>query len=185
VAKTIKSDLGATYSVTVLGSPDTPFYGGPIDWSFKNDSTTPVPVAQSGASKPKQVEGIDISGIPFFQGIPLTGVTVVVTQSDKSVVTPTLKLDFFPFNYFGALTVNASFTSDNDHGADFGGLEIKVPELDVLALELKDVDLKYQNTGTWSGSAKVVLGFADELTVQPASGSSRATSTSCAEVSAV
>ncbi len=164
-AKTIKSDLGATYSVSVIGSPDTPFYYGPIDWNFKTEVTTPVPLDKDPVGKPKKLEGIDISGNPFFQGIPLTGISVVVTSSAKAIVTPTLKLDFFPFNYFGALTVNTAFITDNEHGASFNSLEIKASKLNVLALELKDVDLKYQETGTWSGSASVVLNFADKLTV--------------------
>ncbi len=164
-AKTIKSDTGATYSVAVIGSPDTPFYYGPIDWNFKTEVTTPVPLDKDPVGKPKKLEGIDISGNPFFQGIPLTGISVVVTSSAKAIVTPTLKLDFFPFNYFGALTVNTAFITDNEHGASFNSLEIKASKLNVLALELKDVDLKYQETGTWSGSASVVLNFADKLTV--------------------
>jgi hypothetical protein len=164
VARTIKADLGATYSVAVLGSPDLPFYYGPIDWNFSTDST-PVPLDQAGAAKPKEVVGLNISGVQVLQGIPLTGVSAVFTQSGKAVVKPTLKLDFFPFNYIGAPTVSTSFITDNDHGASFNGLEIKLPEVDVLALTLKDIDLKYQDTGTWSGSANVVLDFANKLTV--------------------
>ncbi len=34
----------------------------------------------------------------MLQGIPLTGMKVVFTASGKAVVTPTLTLDFFPFN---------------------------------------------------------------------------------------
>jgi hypothetical protein len=164
---TIKSDLGATYSVAVQGSPDTPFYYGPINWSFKNDYTGPVPLAQNTLGKPKSVEGIDISGVPFFQGIPLTGISVLFTSSAKAIVTPTLTLGFFPFNYINkdGITVNTSFITDNDNGASFNSLEIKVPDVNALALELKNVDLKYSNTNTWSGSADVVLDFADKLQV--------------------
>jgi hypothetical protein len=164
---TIKSDFGATYSVTVQGSPDLPFYIGPIDWSFKTDYQGPVPLGQSSAGKPKSVEGIDISGIPFFQGIPLTGISVLFTQSAKAIVTPTLTLNQFPFNYINSagITVKSSFITDNDHGASFQSLELKVPDVNVVALELKNVDLKYSSTNTWSGSADVVLDFADKLTV--------------------
>ena len=165
VAKTIKSSLTARYSVSVLGDPDLPFYDGPINWSFKNDSTLPVPISQNSAGKPKQVEGLDISGVKLLQGIPLTGIGVVFTESGKAVVTPTLKLDFFPFNYFGALTVNGTFTTGNDSGAEFSGFEIKIPEIDVLAMQIKEVDLKYQGPETWSGSAKVVLDFDDHLEI--------------------
>jgi hypothetical protein len=163
--KTIKSPLNARYSVSVLGDPDLPFYDGPIDWSFKNDTTLPVPGSQNTTGKPKQVLGLDISGVKLLQGIPLTGVSAVFTESGKAVVTPTLKLEFFPFNYFGPLTVSGSFTTDNDHGAEFSGFEIKVPEVDVLAMQIKEIDLKYQGSETWSGSAKVVLDFADHLTI--------------------
>lgn len=167
VAKTIKSDLGATFSVTIAGHPNEPFYYGPIDWTFTTDSTTPVPLDKDPTGKPKTVEGIDISKIAFLQGIPLTGMKVVFTASGKAVVTPTLTLDFFPFNEIGAsgISASASFTTDNDHGADFSGFEIKIPDLNVEALELKDVDLKYVDSGTFSGSAKVVLDFYDKLTV--------------------
>ena len=167
VARTIKSDLGATFSVTIAGHPNEPFYYGPIDWSFTTDSTTPVPLDKDPVGKPKEVVGIDISGNPFLQGIPLTGVKVVFTASGKAVVTPTLTLDFFPFDEIGAggISASASFTSDNDHGADFSGFEIKIPDLNVKALELKDVDIRYVNSGTFSGSAKVVLAFDDKLTV--------------------
>lgn len=165
VAKTITSDAGATYSVSVLGDPDLPFYYGPISWSFKTDTKTPVPLANQTQGKPKQVIGLNTSGVPLFQGIPLTGMSVVFTSSAKAVVTPTLKLDFFPFNYFGAITVSTSFITDNDNGASFNGIEIKVPKLDALALELKDVDLKYSGPSTWSGSATAVLDFADKLSV--------------------
>jgi hypothetical protein len=164
--QTIKSDLGATYSVAVQGSPDTPFYYGPISWSL-GDYTGPIPLSQLDPSfgKLKSIEGIDISGQPLFQGIPLTGISVSFTPSAKAIVMPTLTLDQFPFNYFGSTTVSTSFLTDNDHGASFSSLEIKVPDLNVLALELKNVDLKYSNTNTWSGSADVVLDFADKLTV--------------------
>ncbi len=165
VARTIKSAPTARFTVSVLGDPDLPFYVGPIDWSFKNDSTTPVPLDQNSTGKPKQVVGLDVSGVKQLQGIPLTAVTAVFTESGKAVVTPTLTLDFFPFNYFGALTVKGSFKTDNDHGAEFSSFEIKIPEIDVLAMQIKEVDLKYQGPETWSGSAKVVLDFDDHLTV--------------------
>ena len=42
-------------------------------------------------------------------------------------MTPTLRLDFWPFNYFGAVTTSTTFTTDNDHGVDFSGLDLKVP----------------------------------------------------------
>ncbi len=167
VARTIKSDLGATFSVTVAGHPNEPFYFGPIDWSFTTDTTTPVPLDKDLVGKPKEVLGVDISGIPKLQGIPLTGLKLVFTASGKAVLTPTLTLDFFPFNQIGAggLSASASFTTDNDHGADFSGFEIKIPDLNIVALELKDVDIRYVDSGTFAGSAKAVLAFDDKLTV--------------------
>ncbi len=46
------------------GTPTSPFYFGPIDWSFTTDTTTPVPLDKNPVGKPKEVVGIDISGDP-------------------------------------------------------------------------------------------------------------------------
>ncbi len=167
VAKTIKSEGLDTYSVTLQGHPDVPIFYGKIDWSFKDDYTGPVPLDQNPTGKPKEVKGIGVgaNGFGFVEGLPITAIKTVFTTKNQAVVTPTFKLDFFPLNYFGAVSVSGSFTTDNDHGANFSGLELKIPKADVLGLELKDVDVKYVDSGTFSGSAKVVLQFDDNLTV--------------------
>ena len=126
-----------------------------------------MPLDENPTGKPKEVKGIGVgaNGFGFVEGIPITGIKAVFTTKNQAVVTPTFKLDFFPLNYFGAISVSGSFTTDNDHGANFSGLELKIPKADVLGLELKDVDVKYVDSGTFSGSAKVVLKFDDNLTV--------------------
>jgi len=164
-AKTIKSETTSTWSVTLQGYPNVPIYYGPIRWSFKDDYTGPVPLDQNPIGKPKEIEGIDIKGTPILQGIPITGIKAVLTTKDQAIVTPTFTLDFFPLNYFGAVSVSGSFTTDNDHGVNFSGLEFKIPKADILGLELRDVDVKYVDSGTFSGEAKVVLKFDDDLEV--------------------
>jgi hypothetical protein len=164
-AKTIQSESTSTWSVTLQGYPNIPIYYGPIRWSFKDDYTGPVPLDQNSTGKPKEVEGLDISGTPLLQGIPITGIKAVFTTKNQAIVTPTFTLDFFPLNYFGALSVSGSFTTDNDNGVNFSGLEFKIPKADILGLELRDVDVKYVDSGTFSGQAKVVLAFDDNLTV--------------------
>ena len=153
--QTIKGkDLTMPWRVSVASSPKIPIYAGPIDWKFTGTG-----------DGPRKVLGFDISGIKKLNGLPVTGYDASFLRSGKATIKPTLRLDFWPFNYFGNVTTSATFTTDNDHGADFSGLELKLPKVTALALELKDVQLKWQQGGTWAGNATLVLRTAKSLEV--------------------
>ena len=153
--QTIKGkELTRPWRVSVDSSPDIPIYAGPIDWKFSGEGTGP-----------RKVVGFDISGIKKLKGLPVTGYEANFLRSGKATIKPTLRLSFWPFNYFGAVTSSATFTTDNDNGADFSGLELKLAKVTALALELKDVQLKWQEGGTWAGGATLVLRTAKSLEV--------------------
>ena len=153
--KTIKgAELTRPWKVSVDSNPDIPIYVGPIDWSFAD-----------GGSGPHKVLGFDLSGVPILKGLPITGIETSFLESGKARIKPSVKLAFWPFNYFGAITSSVQFTTDNDHSPDFSGLDIKLAKLDVLALELKDVQLHWQEGGTWSGGAKAVVNFSHKYTI--------------------
>lgn len=154
-SQTIKGkELTRPWRVSVAGSPEIPIYAGPIDWKFSGTG-----------DGPRKVLGFDISGIKKLGGLPVTGYDASFLRSGKATIKPTLRLAFWPFNYFGTVTTSATFTTDNDHGADFSGLELKLPTVHALALELKNVELKWQQGGTWAGSATLVLRTAKSLEV--------------------
>ena len=154
-AGTIKGkELTRPWRVSVASSPTIPIYAGPIDWKFTGTG-----------DGPRKVLGFDISGVKKLNGLPVTGYDASFLRSGKATIKPTLRLDFWPFNYFGNITTSATFTTDNDHGADFSGLELKLPKVTALALELKDVQLKWQQGGTWAGGATLVLRTAKSLEV--------------------
>jgi hypothetical protein len=153
--QTIKGkELTMPWRVSVASSPKIPIYAGPIDWKFTGTG-----------DGPRKVLGFDISGVKKLNGLPVTGYDASFLRSGKASIKPTLRLDFWPFNYFGNVTTSATFTTDNDHGADFSGLELKLPKVTALALELKDVQLKWQQGGTWAGNATLVLRTAKSLEV--------------------
>jgi hypothetical protein len=151
--KTIKS-VRSTYSVSVDTDPDIPFYYGPIDWDFSG-----------GGSGNRQVLGVDISGVPSLEGLPITGLGIDFTSTGKALVKPTLNLAFWPFDYFGSLTAATQFTTDNDHSPDFTGLVIKLPKVSALGIELKNVELRWQAGNTWGGQATLVLAFSHKYEV--------------------
>jgi hypothetical protein len=154
-AGTIKGkELTRPWRVSVAGSPKIPIYAGPIDWKFSGTG-----------DGPRKVLGFDISGVKKLSGLPVTGYDASFLRSGKATVKPTVRLDFWPFNYFGNITTSATFTTDNDHGADFSGLELTLPKVTALALELKDVQLKWQQGGTWAGNATLVLRTAKSLEI--------------------
>lgn len=153
-AKTIKGrSLTMPFTVAADTDPDIPIYAGPISWTFDEGS---------GARK---VIGFDLSGIPVLKSLPITGLEASFTKNGDTILKPTLRLSFWPFNYFGSITSTATFQVDNDNPADFSGLTIKLAKVNALALELKDVQLKWQQGGTWAGSAKLVLKFSQTYTV--------------------
>ena len=140
-SQTIKGkELTRPWLVSVDSSPDIPIYAGPIDWKFSGTG-----------DGPRKVVGFDISGVKALKGLPVTGYDASFLRSGKATIKPTLRLAFWPFNYFGTVTTSTTFTTDNDNGADFSGLELKLPKVHALALELKDVQLKWQQGGTWAG----------------------------------
>ena len=152
--KTIKS-VRSTYAVAVDTDPDIPFYYGPIDWDFS-----------AGGTANRQVIGFDISGIQQqLNGLPLTGLSAEFTPAGKAQLKPTLNLSFWPFNYFGSLTATTTFTTDNDHGPDFSGLLVKLPKVSALGIELKNVELRWQEGNTWGGQATLVLAFSHKYEV--------------------
>jgi hypothetical protein len=146
--RTITSDGPTTiYSVTVEG---VPIYAGPINWDLSG-----------GGSQPKKViDFFDITESKKLKGVPIQKVVVAFTQSGKAQVDATLKLAFWPFSYLGSISVPVGFVTDNAVGPDFNALGIKVQRVPVLAIELKNVDIKWREGGTWSGAAVVVLRFA-------------------------
>ena len=144
-------ELTMPFRVSLASDPEVPIYAGPIKWDYSHTS--------GPADGPRRVIGFDLKGIEKLKGLPVTAADLSFLKSGKARLTPTLKLDFWPFNYFGAVTTSTTFTTDNDHGVDFSGLYLKLPKAGVLALELKDVELKWVQGNTWAGAAKVVLGF--------------------------
>jgi hypothetical protein len=153
--QTIKGrELTRPWRVSVDSSPDIPIYAGPIDWKFSGTG-----------DGPRKVLGFDISGVKKLKGLPVTGYDASFLRSGKATIKPTLSLSFWPFNYFGAVTSSTTFTTDNDNGADFSGLELKLAKVTALALELKNVQLKWQQGGTWAGAATLVLRTAKSLEV--------------------
>jgi len=142
-------EITMPFRVSVASNPEIPIYAGPLNWDFSTGD----------GDKPRSVAGFDISGFKQLKGLPVTKADVSFLKSGKANITPTLKLGFWPFNYFGAITTSTTFTTSNDGGADFTGMSFKISKLDVLALQLKDVELKWKEGNTWSGSATAVLNF--------------------------
>src|SRR3954453_14683640 len=158
-AKTIKGEsVTMPFVVLIDSSPDIPIYAGPIDWSFSGTGHDPRKVVHYDGSKIKKLKGL-----------PVTGLDVSFLESGKSQITPTVNLNFWPFNsLFGGITTNTGFTTDNDHGANFSGLDLKIGHVNAVALELKDVELHWQQGAqgdAWAGGARVVLKFAKSYTI--------------------
>ncbi|HEX2126690.1 MAG TPA: hypothetical protein VHF45_09045, partial [Thermoleophilaceae bacterium] len=152
--KTIKGrSLTMPFVVAADTNPDIPIYAGPISWTFKE------------GDGPRQVAGFDFSGSARLKSLPITGMSASFTKNGDTLLKPTVRLGFWPFNYFGSITTTTTFTVDNDNPPDFTGLELKLAKVNALGIELKDVALKWKQGGTWSGSAKLVLRFAKTYTV--------------------
>ena len=151
--RTITSD-GDFFAITHPDLPELQVYVGPINWDLGGTG-----------SDPKSILDYDITGVKKLKGIPVQRLQAALTKTGKTNLRPTLRLGFWPFDYFGAITSTTQFTIDNDNGADFSGLEIKADRVAVLGLELKDVSVKWQQGGTWAGGATVVLRFANAYEV--------------------
>ena len=145
--RTITSD-GDIFVVTHPELPELPIYAGPVNWDLGTEG-----------SGPKTVLDYDITGVKKLKAIPVQRIAVAFTKAGKTNLSPTLRLSFWPFSYIGALTSTTRVTIDNDHPADFSGLEVKVDRIAALGLELKNVSVKWQQGGTWAGGATVVLRF--------------------------
>ena len=153
--KTIKSP-NSTWAVAIDATPDIQIYAGLIDFDFSK-----------GGSGPHEVTGIGASAgrVLSVAGLPITGLTAVFTKEAKTQITPTFKLDFWPFNYLGAITTSATLTASNNANTDFAGFDLKVAKVQALALTLDNVQLHYENNGNWNGSVQATLNFAKKLTV--------------------
>jgi len=147
--RTISSSVADAIEVTLADHPDVPLYLGDVDW----DLGTPG----EGAKQIFEYEGKNVS---LLAKLPLQKVAVSLTKAGKAQVNPTFKLEFWPFNYFGSISVAAGFTADNEHGSNFSQLEIKVAKLEAAGVELKDVSIKWKEGGTWAGTATLTLRFA-------------------------
>lgn len=140
-------EITMPFRVSIASDPEVPVYAGPINWDYSGTQDGPRPIA-----------GFESDQLNL-KGLRVTAVSAAFQKSGKTNLTPAFKLGFWPFNYFGAITTSATFTTSNDGGADFSGLTLKLPKVNVLALELKDVEVKWKEGNTWSGAAKVVLRF--------------------------
>ena len=152
--RTISSSVTDAIEVTLADHPDIPLYLGDVDW----DLGTPG----EGAKQIFEYEGKDVS---LLAKLPVQKVAVSLTKAGKAQVNPTFKLAFWPFNYFGSISVAAGFSADNDHGSNFNQLEIKVAKLEAAGVELKDASIKWKEGGTWAGTATLTLRFASSYSL--------------------
>jgi hypothetical protein len=161
VKKLVKGEeITMPFTVAVAGEPEIPIYAGPIrTWDFSKGGT--------GA---REVIGLDVNKLRFLKGLPIRSLKAAFLPNARAEVTPTLKLGFWPFNYFGTLTASTTFTVGNDQEPDFSGLVLKLAEVNAVGLRLEDVALKWRAGGTWSGDAKIVLPFANDFTLEAGMG---------------
>jgi len=158
-AKTIKGQTATQpFVVMVDGSPDFPIYAGPINWSFASTSGGPARVVH-----------YDNKYLKKIKGLPVQGFDVSFLPAGRSKITPTVSLNFWPFkSLVGGITTTTQFITDNDHGVDFTGLDLKIGRVNAVAFELKNVELHWHEGDegeSWSGSAQAVLKFANTYTI--------------------
>ena len=151
--RTVTSDR-SVFSVALADRPAITLYVGTIDWDLGGS-----------ADGPKKVIDFSASAVKFFNGLKVEKVAVALTKAGKAQVSPTFKLDFWPFNYFGALTATTAFATANDEGSDFNSLEVAVDKIAALGIELKDVSVKWQQGTSWSGGATLSLRFAKAYSI--------------------
>lgn len=151
--RTLTSE-GTPFAVTVADLPGLPTYAGPIDWDLGGNG-----------DKPKTVTDFEPNKIPKLGSLPVARIAVSLTRSGDAQVDPTVKLGFWPFDYFGAVTAKTGFSTDNDRGSDFNSLAIKLDRLVALGLELKKIDVRWKQGGTWSGKATAKLMFARNYSI--------------------
>ena len=125
-----------------MGQPDLELYSGRITWDLGG-----------AVGDPKTVVDYDTNfqGKVKLKGLPIGHTKIALTKDDHARVTATVNLPFWPFKYFDSLSASPTFVTDNYHGANFGGLEIKFDKVEALGIGLKDVDINYVSGNTWSG----------------------------------
>src|SRR5439155_2942482 len=121
-ARTIKSE--GDYRVSVLGGPDLRFYSGPISWDLGGAVGDPKTILDANSPPGTPPGGLSLKGLPVGHS------TIALTKDGHARVSPTVKLGFWPFNYFGSLTATATFDTDNYHGANFSQMELKFDEIE-------------------------------------------------------
>jgi hypothetical protein len=146
--RTVTSDK-SVFSVVLADRAAVGLYAGPIDWDLGGS-----------ADGPKKVIDFSVDAFKDFYGLKVEKVAVALTKAGKAQVSPMFKLDFWPFNYLGAVTATTAFATDNDSGSDFNTLEVAVDRLAALGIELKDVSVKWKEGSSWSGGATITLRFA-------------------------
>lgn len=167
--RTISSG-GDPFVVTVQGPPGLELQGvpglrlfaGQIDWNLGGSTGDAKKVAeQFFVSQGPD----DLLARSALNGLRLQRAVVSLTEAGRAEVEATLKLDFWPFNYLGALTGSAGFTTGNDRGPDFEGLELEAKQVPLLVLELRDVKIAWTQGESWRGSAVIRLPFTDAFEV--------------------
>jgi hypothetical protein len=166
--RTITSQ-GKEFSVTPMDHPHVRLYKGTIDWDLGGGGDSPKQVVDDKTSLAVSGGGEEPLVDVFFL-FRVERVAVSLTKSGKARVEPTLKLGFWPFNYFGTTTTTTGFSTDNDHGSSLDALAIKLGRVTAVGVELKDVSLGYQSGGTWAGGATLVLRFAKPYEIGAAFG---------------
>jgi hypothetical protein len=85
-----------------------------------------------------------------LEGFPFATSIDVQIQHDAVVIPVSLKLPA----YMGGVTGSATLRADNANGLQLSSLHIGVPDLVLGALEVKDLNIDYTQTGNvWTGSA--------------------------------
>jgi hypothetical protein len=89
-----------------------------------------------------------------LEGFPFATSIDVQIQHDSVVIPVSLKLP----DYMGHVTGSATLLASNADGFELTSLHIGVGDLVLGALEIKDLNIDYTNTGdVWSGSASVEI----------------------------
>lgn len=158
-AKTIKGrELTMPFLVSIDSNPDIPIYAGPIDWKWGGANGGPAKIVR-----------YDNKYLKKIKKLPIQGFDVSFLPTGKSQITPTVSLNFWPFkSVFGGITTTTQFVTDNDGGADFTGLDLRIGRVDAVAVDFRDIRLHWHDVGgkdVWSGSANVLLKFAGSYSI--------------------
>lgn len=146
-------------SVSVIlradGIPDVTLYHGPLGYDVPND----------GAGDSLFDPYLDGSGASKLAGFPIEGNIDVELAQGGVDIPVSLALP----SYLGGITGSAVLHAASFQGLSLGSLEFKVPDINVGALELKGLDVKYQSDGdVWTGGGELEVpagGSALDLTL--------------------